>query len=83
MTSPTFRQRRNRDAYLSAHCDAIHAAEREREVREWVKENDVPAPITLRQLVLMAAAWVSMMLGALWFCTDAGMAFLDALWSLK
>lgn len=43
----------------------------------------VPAPLTRRQLVLIGLCWCAVMGGALWLCTDAGMAFLVALWGAK
>jgi len=44
--------------------------------------DDVRKPITGRQLAA-AAVWLACMLGSLWLCTAAGMAFLDALWGAK
>lgn len=40
----------------------------------------VPAPLTGRQLLAAASAWLAVMAATCWLCTDAGMRFLAALW---
>jgi hypothetical protein len=45
--------------------------------------DDVPKAITGTQLAIAGALWLACMLGSLWLCTSAGMAFLDALWGAK
>jgi hypothetical protein len=42
-----------------------------------------PQPITRNQLIATGVIWLACMLGALWLCTAAGMAFLDAIWSVR
>lgn len=46
-------------------------------------DDDAPKRITGGQLAIAGALWLVCMLGSLWLCTAAGMAFLDAIWRAK
>lgn len=66
-----------RARYLaSRECTMRHA---ERIAFERRHGAAVPPPLTRRQLLLIGLAWCAVMGATLWLCTDAGMAFLAAL----
>lgn len=67
--------------YLARRECAMRGAERVSfERRHGAK---VPAPLTGRQLLAAGAAWLAVMAATCWLCTDAGMAFLAAIWGAK
>lgn len=73
--APTIRQRRNRGDF--GQRGAVRHAERTSFERR--HGAPVPPPLTRRQLLLIGLAWCAVMGATLWLCTDAGMAFLAAL----
>jgi hypothetical protein len=77
--TPTIRQRRNRGDF--GRRDTSRKAERISFERR--HSNVTPPPLTRRQLVVIGIVWCAVMGATLWLCTDAGMAFLAALWGAK
>jgi hypothetical protein len=77
--TPTIRQRRNRGDF-GQRGTVRHAERISFERRHGAA---TPAPLTRRQPVLIVIVWCAVMGATLWLCTDAGMAFLAALWGAK
>jgi hypothetical protein len=77
--TPTIRQRRNRGDF--GQRDTTRHAERISFERRHGAQPS--APPTRRQPVLIVIVWCAVMGATLWLCTDAGMAFLAALWGAK
>lgn len=46
-------------------------------------DDDAPKPLTGKQMLFIASAWLACMTFALWLSTDQGMSFLAALWGAK